>query len=133
MKIKSLEIYSACLVILDQISKWFFVKFHPEMIHKNYGSAFSMPINKFFVIALSFAVIWMCFYLVKQHKFKHEFFVVFMLSGTIGNLIDRVFLGYVIDFINIGFWPVFNFADVYLSLAILYLFSTYFKQDELNI
>ncbi len=133
MKIKSLEIYSACLVILDQMSKWFFVNFYPELIHKNYGSAFSMPINKFFVIGLSLLVIWMCFYLVKKHKFKHEFFVVCMLAGTIGNLIDRIVFGYVIDFINVGFWPVFNLADVYLSLAILYLFLTYLKKDELNL
>ena len=56
-----------------------------------------------------------------------------MLAGTVGNLIDRMVFGYVIDFINIGFWPVFNLADVYLSLAILYLFSTYFKKDELNL
>ena len=92
-----------------------------------------MPINQLYVIGLSFAVIGMCFYLVKHHKFKHEFFVVCMLAGTVGNLIDRMVFGYVIDFINIGFWPVFNLADVYLSLAILYLFSTYFKKDELNL
>ena len=132
MKIKSLEIFSACLVILDQVSKYFFVNNYPGLIHKNYGSAFSMPINQYFVMALSVAVIAMCFYFVRQHKFKHESFVVLMMAGTIGNLIDRVRLGYVIDFINVGFWPVFNLADVYLSLAIIYLFVTYFKQDELN-
>ena len=132
MKLKSLEISTACLVILDQLSKFISVKYFPEFVYKNYGSAFSMPINQTFVIFLSFLVITSCVYIFKTHSFKHETFLVLMLSGTIGNLIDRIVFGYVIDFINVGFWPVFNFADVYLSLAVFYLFLSYFKKDEIT-
>ncbi len=34
-----------------------------------------------------------------------------ILGGTVGNLIDRISLGYVTDFISIGIWPIFNIAD----------------------
>jgi signal peptidase II len=34
-----------------------------------------------------------------------------VLGGTVGNLIDRIYLGYVVDFINFDFWPTFNIAD----------------------
>ena len=132
MNLKSLEILTACLVILDQISKYAAVKFFPELVYKNFGSAFSMPIPQNFVILLSFFVILSCVYIFKKHSFGHESFLVLMLSGTVGNLIDRMYLGYVVDFINVGFWPVFNLADVYLSLAVIYLFLSYFKKDEIK-
>ena len=40
-----------------------------------------------------------------------------ILSGTIGNLIDRVRLGYVIDFIDLRVWPVFNIADMTITIG----------------
>jgi len=43
------------------------------------------------------------------------------LGGAIGNLIDRVRLRYVIDFIGVGMWPVFNIADVAITVGILLL------------
>ncbi|RCW51394.1 MULTISPECIES: signal peptidase II [unclassified Halanaerobium] len=42
-------------------------------------------------------------------------------GGTIGNLIDRIFYGYVADFIDLSFWPVFNFADLFITAGIIIL------------
>jgi len=42
-----------------------------------------------------------------------------ILGGTIGNLIDRVRLGYVTDFINFGFWPAFNLADSAVVVGVI--------------
>ena len=42
-------------------------------------------------------------------------------GGTIGNLIDRIFYGYVVDFIDLSFWPVFNFADLFITVGIIIL------------
>ncbi|MDI6709386.1 MAG: signal peptidase II [Thermoanaerobacterales bacterium] len=48
-----------------------------------------------------------------------------ILSGGLGNLLDRLRLGQVIDFLDLRFWPVFNLADVYISLgAILIVLAT---------
>jgi signal peptidase II len=41
-----------------------------------------------------------------------------MLGGAIGNLIDRVRYGYVVDFIDIGTWPIFNAADSFITTGI---------------
>ncbi len=40
-----------------------------------------------------------------------------LLGGALGNLIDRVRLGYVIDFIDLHFWPVFNVADIAITVG----------------
>ena len=40
-----------------------------------------------------------------------------IFSGAIGNLIDRIFLGYVVDFIDIGLWPAFNVADSAITIG----------------
>ena len=44
-----------------------------------------------------------------------------MLGGALGNLIDRVRFGYVVDFVNLGWWPVFNFADSAVVIGVLLL------------
>lgn len=44
-----------------------------------------------------------------------------MLGGAIGNLVDRVRVGYVVDFVALGFWPVFNVADSSMVMGITLL------------
>jgi signal peptidase II len=46
-------------------------------------------------------------------------FLTLILTGSLGNLIDRIFLGYVTDFANFGFWPVFNVADSLVSIGVV--------------
>ena len=42
-----------------------------------------------------------------------------ILGGTVGNLIDRLRLGYVTDFIDFGFWPAFNVADSAIVIGVI--------------
>ena len=44
-----------------------------------------------------------------------------ILGGTVGNLIDRLHLGYVTDFIDIGIWPAFNIADSAIVVGVIIL------------
>jgi signal peptidase II len=57
-----------------------------------------------------------------------------ILSGAIGNLIDRAVFGFVIDFINLHYqdfyWPVFNVADIAITLGVMLLLLVDLKQEK---
>ena len=44
-----------------------------------------------------------------------------VLGGTVGNLVDRLRLGYVTDFIDVGIWPAFNIADSAIVVGVIIL------------
>jgi len=97
------------LIVLDQLSKYFL----GNVI--NYGAAFGILQGyKWLLILVSLIVIVFCIKYYKEYKIPLSL----ILAGTIGNLIDRVFLGYVRDFINVGFWPVFNLADSFNVIGV---------------
>ena len=50
------------------------------------------------------------------------------LGGALGNLVDRITRKYVVDFVDIGFWPIFNLADISILLGVTIL--AYFMWDE---
>jgi signal peptidase II len=98
-------------IALDQLSKYVASGYGFRII-KNTGVAFSFlsGINPIF-IALVLVV------LLKYWR-KNIWFVL-IFAGGISNLIDRIRLGYVVDFIDLKFWPVFNLADVFITLGVL--------------
>lgn len=57
----------------------------------------------------------------------------FILGGSIGNLIDRIFRSYVIDYIDITVWPVFNLADIMINLGVLLILVRMFKHETSSI
>ena len=127
MNKKNTLVFSTALliVILDQFTK-FLVKQNFQLnqsipiikniLHLTYitntGSAFGLfkGLNWFFVFFSVIVIIAIFYYLeriVKNEKLL-QFAVGLLLGGTIGNLIDRVAYGAVIDFIDFRIWPVFN-------------------------
>ena len=131
----------ALLVIaLDQISK-FFIKANMSLgqsipdeglfritYSTNEGMVFGLFANQTFLITLT-AIVGIAAIIIysRYPMFNHALVRValgLMLGGAVGNLIDRIRLGEVTDFIDIGAWPVFNLADsavvVGVVLVILY-------------
>ena len=108
------------LVLIDQGSKLLITHKFDNLLVKNFGSAFSLPIPKEILILIAFGmiawVIWSYYENLLEEKFS-----ILILAGAIGNLIDRIYFGYVIDFINLKIWPVFNIADIYITFAIFLL------------
>jgi signal peptidase II len=51
-----------------------------------------------------------------------------VLGGAMGNIVDRIFLGYVVDFLDFRIWPVFNVADSAISIAIIGLIIVLWKK-----
>jgi signal peptidase II len=53
-----------------------------------------------------------------------------VLGGTVGNLIDRIRLGYVTDFIDFTYWPAFNVADASISVGVILFAYTLLRQSR---
>ena len=56
-----------------------------------------------------------------------------MLGGALGNMIDRFRFGFVVDFIDLGWWPVFNLADASISVGVIVILlfqNVFFKKEE---
>ncbi len=97
--------------------------FHFTLVH-NTGIAFGLFRDKgvVFIFIPIIAVVLLIFniYYYRDHKALSPVYVVafsMILAGAIGNLIDRIFYGYVIDFIDLRVWPVFNVADSAITVG----------------
>jgi signal peptidase II len=95
----------------------------------NTGAAFSMfrtggVIFGVVAAAVSLGIIWYYPRVTEAHP-TFRFALGLVLGGALGNLVDRVRLGHVVDFIDLGWWPVFNLADsaVVLGVALLVMIS----------
>ncbi len=100
------------IIFFDQLTKFLFKNKHFFIVNyqENYGAAFSILQGQLLIfIAIAILVIFLIFFY--YNKVKYKIALLFILGGTIGNLIDRIFLGFVRDFIDLKIWPVFNIAD----------------------
>jgi len=140
---------SGLLVALDQWVKWWIVNdlslgetktLIPGVLSLNYirntGAAWSMLEGKmwFFVIITVIAVIVVVTLMVKNRKQGNRWLLTglsFILAGAIGNFIDRVRLGYVVDMFQTDFmnFPIFNVADMTLVCGVI-LILIYIILDE---
>lgn len=53
-----------------------------------------------------------------------------LLGGAMGNLMDRILRGYVVDFVDIGFWPIFNIADLSIVSGVSILAYYLWEEDN---
>ena len=128
---------SFLIVLADQLTKLYFKYNSLDLgilklnFVKNYGAAFSiLQGQRALLIAISIAALILIAYYFKELKEENISFyaLTFLLAGTIGNLMDRIFLGYVVDFIDFGFFPVFNMADISNSLAAFLILMSLIKK-----
>ncbi len=94
------------------------------VVVKNYNAAFSVnwPVWIFWplVILIISYIIWQAF--VLWQKKNPEFFIWGLIAiGAINNLIDRLQYGAVIDYLRVGWWPVFNLADSMIVIGVILL------------
>lgn len=142
------------IVIADQITKFWihknlafmtYLDIFPffKIVHfQNKGAAFSFLHDaagwqRYFLITVSMIAIVVIPFFIKKNK-KEPLALwsfTFILAGAIGNLIDRIYYGYVIDFIylhvNDFYWPAFNTADSFITIgAFLLIFDMVKKSRE---
>ena len=105
---------------------------HFTLVH-NRGAGFGILKNQLpFLIGTSIIAIFLVFHNLKKTQGKlYAFSLACILSGALGNLIDRLFFGYVIDFIDFRVWPVFNVADSAITIgAVLLGWSLFAKKEK---
>lgn len=99
-------------------------------IYKNYGIGFGLPVSAgVFYFAVFLFFLWAIsgkFLRFEEMSKKEIIAVSFVLGGALGNLIDRISLGYIIDFANIGNMVIFNPADVFIALGTVTLLEKFF-------
>lgn len=145
------------LVLADQYTKLLAVRnlkdADPHIIIKgvfelfyleNKGAAFGLLQNQriFFVIATIAA---MCaavyFYVLTPKEKKYlplRICIIFLTAGALGNFIDRVFMGYVVDFFYFSLidFPIFNVADIYVTVTfiiLILLIFFYYKEEDMQV
>ena len=138
------------LIIIDQALKWIsrtkLTKFESYPVidgffHftyvENRGAAFGMLQNKtWFFVLITLLVVGYMIYFTKKNKNidkKLTFVLSIITAGAIGNLIDRIWLGFVVDMFDFrGIWQfVFNFADICVVVGGILLIFLIIKDKEI--
>ena len=120
------------IIVIDKILEFSYLE--------NRGAAFGSMQGKqsFFIILTFIFTIFLLYILYKVPKTKYYTplicSVVILISGAIGNFIDRASQNYVVDFISAVFidFPVFNVADIYVvcSMILIAILVTFYYKDE---
>ena len=107
----------AILIIVDQIAKNI-----SAASFCNPNIAWSIPIAPTIFYFAWFAIIAaLGYFFFRTESFNQKLFLIFVFSGAVSNIIDRIRLGCVIDYIDLKIWPVFNLADVYIAIGIIFI------------
>ncbi len=113
------------IVVLDQLTKFLFMnkKLDFGLFSINYttntGAAFGILKDMNLVFILIGLIV--LFFVFKYYKSYKDLWLGlgFLSGGIIGNLIDRVFFGFVRDFIDLKVWPIFNIADSFSVIGVV--------------
>jgi len=141
-----LLIFTSIFIFFDRISKYFVVKNldYNETVHifkdllkfekvENRGGIFGIfPEGRYFFIIISFVALMLLLYFFIKIEPKTLFItfnISLIISGISGNLIDRLKYGYVIDFISVKNFPVFNLSDSYITIGIVLMLIFLWKMD----
>ena len=140
---------SIFIVLIDQFTKYLmfynkklfinkdFLLFKLDFV-KNYGAAFNIfSGSRVFLSLISIFFSILLIYLIFRKNTLNSFDLYsysFILGGTIGNGIDRIYRGFVVDFINLNIinFPVFNIADISINIGFIILLYNIFKNKRWN-
>jgi len=138
---------SIFIVLIDQFTKYLiiynnklfinkdFILFKLDFV-KNYGAAFNIfSGSRIFLSLISILFSILLIYLIFRKNTLNPFDLYsysFILGGTIGNGIDRIYKGFVVDFINLNIinFPVFNIADISINIGFIFLLYNIFKKNR---
>ena len=138
---------SIFIVLIDQFTKYLmlynkklfinkdFLLFKLDFV-KTYGAAFNLfSGSRIFLSLISIFFSLLLIYLILRRNTLNTlelYSYSFILGGTIGNGIDRIYRGFVVDFINLNIlnFPVFNIADISINIGFILLLYNIFKNNR---
>jgi len=138
---------SIFIILIDQFTKYLMFYNYKKFINKdyllfkldfvkNYGAAFNIfSGSRIFLSLISIIFTILLIYLIYRKNTLNTFDLYaysFILGGTIGNGIDRLYKGFVVDFINLNIinFPVFNIADISINIGFIFLLYNIFKNKR---
>ena len=141
---------SLLICLLDQLSKYFISIDYKSIVNtdlilftidyvKNFGAAFNIFSGSRILlstVSILFSLILIYFILKNNiNKTIDLLSYSFILGGSLGNGIDRIFKGYVVDFINLNFinFPIFNLADIAINIGFFLIFYNLFKLRQSHV
>lgn len=148
--IKKLSIFTILFILIDQFVKFIITnslqlyqnivvikKFFSITHVHNTGAAFSiLSDNVYLLICISFiALVLIYYFLIKGNLLKNTDVIIysFLMGGIIGNLVDRILLGYVVDYLSFQIFnynfPVFNLADIGIVVSISFMIISSIKEE----
>jgi signal peptidase II len=142
----ALAVVSAAAIVADQLTKWMVSSalglgesvdiLGPFSIHhvRNTGIAFGLFGNATtaVIVVTAAAVGGMIVFFAKAGQ-RHTLVPIalgLVLGGSVSNLVDRVRLGHVTDFLDFDYWPAFNLADTFIVVGVAMLFLSFVAADR---
>lgn len=147
---KKLTIYTIILILIDQIIKIVVnssLKLYESITIiknifnityvQNKGAAWSILAgNRFLLISIAIIALFLIFiFFIKDNKLSklEIIFYSLLISGIVGNLIDRIIYGYVIDYLDFNIFgygfPIFNFADICIVVSVILIIIKSIKEE----
>ena len=136
------------IVLLDQLTKFLTTSrlafsesipiiknvFHFTLI-KNFGIGFGLmntPAARWVLVIVTIIIICIILYYYKHmpKKYLPVISAALIIGGAVSNLIDRVFFGFVIDFLDFRIWPAFNIADSAITIGIICLIIYFWREKK---
>lgn len=129
-KIMLINLLISILFLADRLSKWlafkipeggvflFSEKFAALRLYKNFNLIFNISLPDILMYGLIVAILAVLLWLIVKNYEQQNIFLIFSLSlivsGAVSNLFDRLYFGFVIDFISFFDYSIFNLSDVYI-------------------
>lgn len=133
-KIALINFLISVLFLLDRLTKWlafkipeagvflFSEKFAGLRFYKNFNLIFNIVLSDWLIYVMISAILLPLFWLLAKSYRQKNIFLIFVLSliivGALSNLIDRLYFGFVVDFINFFDYSIFNLSDAYIVAGV---------------
>ncbi len=134
---RTLYSVAGVVLLLDQLTKfmalWFLkpitnIQILPNIFHlsfvENTGIAFGLfqghPEILTLLITVSVLCLFICARFFVNQPLSHKLAYSFILGGSFGNWVDRLRFEHVIDFLDFRIWPVFNIADSFITMGVIF-------------